>query len=140
MTIDWFLSVIKLELWLLKVLCSNQNVGWLFYDRIIHLSMLMYIPKFYYLDHYCMRSMCCFLLDEQTNKSISMIYLQNIWLGTYLKYNMYPKLQQTKMLVKCQRFGDLFLFGMVWQYSSFQTKYNKCRFKVMTGYLLAAVI
>jgi hypothetical protein len=26
------------------------------------------------------------------------------------------------MLVTCQRFGDLFLFGLVWQYSSVQTK------------------
>ena len=31
----------------------------------------------------------------------------------------------------CQRFGDLFLFGLVWQYSSVQTKYIKGRFKVM---------
>ena len=31
-----------------------------------------------------------------------------------------PKIQQTKMLVTCQRFGDLFLFGLVWQYSSVQ--------------------
>jgi hypothetical protein len=45
------------------------------------------------------------------------------------------KIQQTKMLVACQRFGDLFLFGLVWQYSSVQTKYNKGRFKVMATYL-----
>merc|ERR1712051_897614 len=31
-----------------------------------------------------------------------------------------PKIQQTKMLVTCQRFGDWFLFGLVWQYSSIQ--------------------
>ena len=46
-----------------------------------------------------------------------------------------PKIQQTKMLVMCQRFGDLlssFLFG---QYSSVQTKYNKGRFKVTATYL-----
>ena len=35
------------------------------------------------------------------------------------------KIQQTKMLVECQRFGDLFLFGLAWQYSLVQTKYNK---------------
>ena len=35
------------------------------------------------------------------------------------------------MLVTCQRFGDLFLFGLVWQYFSVQTKCNKGRFKVM---------
>ena len=45
------------------------------------------------------------------------------------------KVQQTKMLVTCQRFGDLFLFGLVWQYSSVQTNYNKGRFKVMATYL-----
>ena len=33
----------------------------------------------------------------------------------------YPKIQQTKMLVTCQR---SFLFRLVWQYSSVQTKYN----------------
>ena len=30
------------------------------------------------------------------------------------------KIQQTKMLVTCQRFGDIFLFEMVWQYSANQ--------------------
>ena len=32
----------------------------------------------------------------------------------------HSKIQQTKILVTCQRFGDLFLFGLVWQYSSIQ--------------------
>ena len=35
------------------------------------------------------------------------------------------KIQQTKMLVTCQRFGDLFLFGLVWQYSKNQNQYDK---------------
>ena len=39
------------------------------------------------------------------------------------------------MLVTCQTFGVLFLFGLVGQYSSVQTKYNKGRFKVMTTQL-----
>ena len=43
-----------------------------------------------------------------------------------------PKIQQTKMLVT--RFGE-FLFGLVWQYSLVQTKYDKDRFKVMATYL-----
>ena len=42
------------------------------------------------------------------------------------------KIQQTKMLVMCQRFGDLFLFGLVWQYSTNQNQYNKGRFKVFS--------
>ena len=33
-----------------------------------------------------------------------------------------PKMQHTKMLFTCHRFGDLFLYGLVWQYSSVQTK------------------
>ena len=45
------------------------------------------------------------------------------------------KIQQTKMLVTCQRVGDLFLFELVLQYSSTQKKYNKSRFKVMATYL-----
>ena len=39
------------------------------------------------------------------------------------------------MLVMYQRFYDSFLFGMVRQYSSVQTKYNKGRLKVMATYL-----
>ena len=45
------------------------------------------------------------------------------------------KIQQTKMLIICQRFGDLFLFGLVWQYSTNQNQYNKGRFKVMATYM-----
>ena len=37
-----------------------------------------------------------------------------------LSSSLVPKIQQTKMLVTCQRFGDLFLFGLIWQYSSNQ--------------------
>ena len=41
------------------------------------------------------------------------------------------------MLVTCQRFGDLFLFGLVWQYIFYKSEpqYNKGRFKVMATYL-----
>ena len=35
------------------------------------------------------------------------------------------KIQQTKMLVMCQRFGDWFLFGLVWPYSSIQKNIMK---------------
>jgi hypothetical protein len=52
-----------------------------------------------------------------------------------LKIRYIPKIQQTKMLVTCQRFGHLLLFGLVWQYSSVWTKYNKGRFKDMATYL-----
>ena len=45
------------------------------------------------------------------------------------------KIQQTKMLVACKRFGDLFLFGLIWQYSSHHKTYNKGRFKVIATYL-----
>ena len=41
-----------------------------------------------------------------------------------------PKIQQTKMFVTCQRFGDLFSFGLVWQYSSNHKTYNKGMLKV----------
>ena len=36
-----------------------------------------------------------------------------------------PKIQQTKILVRRQIFGDLFLFGLVWQYSSIQKNIMK---------------
>ena len=32
----------------------------------------------------------------------------------------WAKIQLTKMLVTCHRFGDLFLFGLVWQYFQFR--------------------
>ena len=35
------------------------------------------------------------------------------------------KIQQTKILVRRQIFGDLFLFGLVWQYSSIQKNIMK---------------
>jgi hypothetical protein len=38
---------------------------------------------------------------------------------------------KTKMLVTCQRFGSLLLYGLVWQYSTNQNQYNKGRFKVI---------
>ena len=41
------------------------------------------------------------------------------------------KIQQTKMLVTCQRFDDLFLFGLVWQYSSIQKNIIKVGSKSM---------
>ena len=41
-----------------------------------------------------------------------------------------PKKQQTKMLVTCQKFGDLFLFGLIWQYSSNHKTYNKGTYTV----------
>ena len=43
------------------------------------------------------------------------------------------------MLVMCQRFGDVFLLGLVWQYSV-QIKYNKDMFNDMATYIFAAVI
>ena len=43
------------------------------------------------------------------------------------------------MPATCQRIGDLFSFGLVWQYSSVQTKYNKDRFKVIATYLQQGV-
>ena len=41
--------------------------------------------------------------------------------GLYLVYaQVCTKIQQIKILVTCQRFGDWFLFGLVWPYSSNQ--------------------
>ena len=40
----------------------------------------------------------------------------------------FAKIQQTKMLVTSQRFGDWFLFGLVWQYSSIQKNIIKFLF------------
>merc|ERR1712051_892844 len=35
--------------------------------------------------------------------------------------HMLPKIQKTKMLVSCQRFGDLLLFALVWKYVFFSS-------------------
>ena len=57
-----------------------------------------------------------------------------------IKRGAQSKIHQTKIFVICQRFDDLFLFGLAWQFSKNQNQYNKGRFKVMAKYLLAAVI
>ena len=48
---------------------------------------------------------------------------------------LHSKIQQTKMLVTCQRFGDWFLFGLVWQYSSHHKTYNKVRYWAYLYYM-----
>ena len=53
-----------------------------------------------------------------------------VWFGVA------QKIQQTKLLVTRQRFCDLFLFGLIWQYSFNHKTYNKGRFKVIATYLL----
>ena len=55
------------------------------------------------------------------------IYFTNFYILT--------KIQQTKMLVACKRFGDLFFFGLICQYSSNHKTYDKGRFKVIATYL-----
>ena len=50
------------------------------------------------------------------------------------KHELETKIQQTKMLVKCQRFGDLFLFGLSGSILQIRTNIIK------VGLLLAAVI
>ena len=50
--------------------------------------------------------------------------------------SVYSKIKQTKILVTCQSFGDLFLFGLVWQYSTNQINIIKVGSKVMATYLL----
>jgi hypothetical protein len=45
------------------------------------------------------------------------------------------KILQSKILVTCQKVWWLFLFGLVWQYSTNQRQYNIGRFKVMATYL-----
>ena len=53
--------------------------------------------------------------------------------GFYGRWQM-QKYSRLRCLLP-QRFGELFIFGLVWQYSSVQTKYNKGRFKGMATYL-----
>ena len=61
-----------------------------------------------------------------TDFCMSLLFWHKIrQIGLPFSCRSYPKIQQTKILVTCQRFGDLFLFGLVWQYSSVQTKCNK---------------
>ena len=47
--------------------------------------------------------------------------INNCYREIFAKINQYrAKIQQTKMLVTYQKFGDWFLFGLVWPYSSNQ--------------------
>ena len=99
-----------------------------------------------YCDHACIRldDCCSDYKHFCAGKSLFLLILP--WLsaneyswsqvnkgGVFLL--LLAKIQQTKLLVTCQRFCHLFLFGLDWQYSLVQTKYNKGRFKVMATYL-----
>ena len=61
----------------------------------------------------------------------------SLWSESSEKGPPKPKIQQTKMLVTCQMFWfwNLFLFGLVWRWSTDQNQYNKNRFKVTATYL-----
>ena len=79
---------------------------------------------------------CSFSSTNVVSRCSISIDVFHLHLPTYTQARQsLTKIQQTKMLVTCQRFDDLFLFGLVWQYSSVQTKCNKGRFKVMATYL-----
>ena len=59
------------------------------------------------------------LLCIQTQKT-------NLWEDPPFKnIELQAKIQQTKLLVTYERFDDLFLFGLVWQYSSIQKNIGK---------------
>ena len=59
-----------------------------------------------------------------------------IYVNRVLIFNGFAqKYSRLRFLLRVKRLGDLFLFGLIWQYSSVQTKYNKGRFKVMATYL-----
>ena len=72
-------------------------------------------------------ALLCVKQKTGTNKRIVRFFVRPILRACSTRAE--PKIQQTKMLVTCQRFGDLFLFGLVWQYSSYHKTYNKSRFK-----------
>ena len=55
-----------------------------------------------------------------------MIIRKNInkhWM--FVSDDLKRKIQQIKMLVTCQRFCDLSLFGLVWECSTNQNQYDK---------------
>ena len=129
-----FLKVI-LKVLLSKILSFYSDSLWRFFSASISLVTWKRVVKYYSIwisysfsmneikRNYSLYSSIIFNLEKCLISSIH-----------YLSYPI-PKVQQTKILVMCQRFSDLFLFGLVWQYSSVQTKYNKGRFKVMATYL-----
>ena len=73
-----------------------------------------------------------FLIDNGHLAHTS-LFLQSLM---YIMYSerMAQKYSRIKACY-CQRFDVLFLFGLVWQYSSVQKKYNKGRFKFMATHL-----
>ena len=60
----------------------------------------------------------------------------SLWSEASEKGPLKPIIQQTKMIVTCQRFWfcDLFLFGLDWWCSTNQNQYNKGRFRLMATY------
>ena len=53
----------------------------------------------------------------------------------HIRYGSNQKHSRLRCLLRIKGLVILFLFGLVWQYSSVQTKYNKGRFIVMATYL-----
>ena len=117
---------------------SNYSEGYVQLDRFLCNYISMYTAVYSTTQEYI-----TYLSRSITKSSSSIMHGTGNWVKYVLNScfnfstNSYvrTKIQQTKMLVTGQRFGDLFLFGLVWQQSSVQTKYNKGRFKVMATYL-----
>ena len=68
----------------------------------------------------------------------SLLVFEESAISAYFLHYLYTKIQQTKILVTCQMFGVLFLFGLVWQYSTNQKQYNVEQVQ-NHSYLLATV-
>ena len=82
-----------------------------------------------------MQRMLIKLAKKKTNMHFCQIKRQKLFVPEKFGNILQAKKQQTKMLVTCQKFVDLFLFGLVWQYSTNKNQYNKGRFEVMATYL-----
>ena len=118
----------------------------LFTNQVHYLSSEGYVQLVRFLCNYIYsttQEYITYLSRSITKSSSSIMHGTGNWVKYVLNscfifstnINVRTKIQQTKMLVTGQRFGDLLLFGLIWQYSFNHKTYNKGRFKVIATYL-----
>ena len=134
-SVKWTVRILSIFVAFLENMNFNKMTLCLNHNHTKKLSWMLQIPHF---SHYYFKCKIQLLFKTKARIIIHSVRFKNEIMakyGIFWKRTSYErciqKMQQTKMLVTCQSFGDLFLFGLVWQYSSNHKTYNKGRFKVI---------
>ena len=111
-----FTFILLILSYLCRYVCFQSSFAWMF--ALYALSAMRDLASIYFAMNECLftKRLLSFIYHNVS------VYKSSIrrFIYCYWRQQMNTKIQQTKMLVTCQRFGDLFLFGLVWPYSSNQ--------------------